>query len=144
MRKYKKPVLNVEQFTANEFIAACGDQNKVYKFTCDAGDGEYGGVYQETNRISGLQIGTNGDKQISRGETSFHACGETHEASTTSSFIQNCYYIPKSAYNHGFFGIGSSWDTSKAIDVVVWRGKDGNNTHCTTHLNMDTWETAKS
>lgn len=144
MRKYKKPVLNVEQFTANEFIAACGDQNKVYKFTCDAGGGESGGVYQETNGIPGLQIGKNGDRRISRGQTSFHACGETHEASTDSSFIKNCYYIPESAYKPGFFGIGSSWDTSKAIGVIVWRGKDGNNTHCTTNLDMNTWETAKS
>lgn len=145
MRKYKKPVLNVEQFTANEFIAACGDQNKVYKFTCDAGDGEYGGVYQETNRIPGLQIGRNGDKRISRGETSFYACGETHEASTTSSFIQNCYYIPKSAAtSYDFFDNPTSWDTSKAINVIVWRGRYGNNTHCTTNLNMDTWETSKS
>ena len=25
MKSYKKPVLNVERFTANEFVAACGD-----------------------------------------------------------------------------------------------------------------------
>lgn len=140
MRKYKKPVLNVEHFTANEFIAACHDQNTVYKFTCDAGNGIYGGVYQETNGQPGLQIGVrNGDRRISSRETSFHACGETHEASTTSDFIQNCYYIPASAYDKG-----KGWDTSKAIDVIVWRGDRGDNVHCTTNLDMNTWETAKS
>ena len=25
MKSYKKPVLNVERFTANEFVAACGE-----------------------------------------------------------------------------------------------------------------------
>lgn len=140
MKKYKKPVLNVEQFTANEFIAACGDENKVYKFTCDAGNGVYGGVYQETNGQPGLQIGgRNGDKRISRGESTYHACRETHEASTTSDFIQNCYYIPGSAKK--WFG---GWDTSQAINVIVWRGQYGDNVHCTTNLDIKTWETAKS
>lgn len=140
MRKYKKPVLNVEHFTANEFIAACHDQNTVYKFKCDAGNGVYGGVYQETNGQPGLQIGgRNGDRRITRGESTYHACGETHEASTTSDFIQNCYYIPGSAYDRR-----KGWDTSQAINVIVWRGQYGNNVHCTTNLNMDTWETSKS
>ena len=85
------------------------------------------------------QIGRGGDKRISRGEASYHACGETHEASVTDDFIQNCYYIPQSAYNWR-----RGWDTSKAIDVVVWRGPKGNNTHCTTNLDPKTWETAKS
>ena len=140
MKKYKKPVLNVEHFTANEFIAACHDKNTVYKFTCDAGNGVYGGVYQETNGQPGLQIGRrNGDRRISSRETSFHACGKTHEASTTSDFIQNCYYIPGSAKDRR-----GNWDTSQAINVIVWRGQYGNNVHCTTNLDMNTWETAKS
>ena len=29
-------------------------------------------------------------------------------------------------------------------DVIVWRGETGDNIHCTTNLNINTWETAKS
>lgn len=36
MKSYKKPVLNVERFTPNEFVAACGDTNNEYIFKCDA------------------------------------------------------------------------------------------------------------
>ncbi len=43
MRKYKKPVLNVEQFTANEFIAACGESGKTYKFVCNANSNSWFG-----------------------------------------------------------------------------------------------------
>ena len=35
-RSYRKPMMNVEKFVANEYVAACGDENKVYKFVCDA------------------------------------------------------------------------------------------------------------
>ncbi len=51
---------------------------------------------------------------------------------STDDFIQNCYYI-SIAYN---------WDddTAKAIDVVVWRGPKGDNTHCTTNLDMKEWD----
>ena len=48
-------------------------------------------------------------------------------------------YIPGSAYDRR-----KGWDTSQAINVIVWRGQYGNNVHCTTNLNMDTWETSKS
>lgn len=134
-RRYERPSAYIEEFTPNEYVAACGDSGTIYKFKCTAGGGEPGGVYKETNGQAGLQIGRGGDKRISRGEASYHACGETHEASVTDDFIQNCYYIPQSAYNWR-----RGWDTSKAIDVVVWRGPKGNNTHCTTNLDPKTWE----
>ena len=144
MRKeWMEPVIEVQEFVANEYVAACGDSGTIYKFTCTAGGGEPGGVYKETNGQAGLQIGRGGDDRISRGETSYHACGETHEASVTDDFIQNCYYIPKSARSINWLG-GTTWDTSKAINVVVWRGPKGDNTHCTTNLNMKEWATAKS
>lgn len=130
MRKYKKPVLNVEQFTANEFIAACGDKNTVYKFKCDADSNgwfsEGGSVYQETNGKDGLQVGLiNGDKKLG----SYHPCNETHEAKTTDEFVKG--YL---------FGFGNT----KAQEVIIWKGNDGNNIHCTTNLDMKTWETSKS
>lgn len=135
MRTYKKPILNVEHFVPNEFVAACGDSGTVYKFECNAG--ELGlkhtypyDVYQETNGQPGLQTGRGGDTYISN----FHACGATHEAESNNIFV-NGYIV----------------DTRKSqdnvTDVIIWREPLENHrysTHCTTNLDMDSWETAKS
>ena len=51
MKNYVKPMMESEVFAANEYIAACGESGVVYKFKCDAGDGVYGSVYEETNGI---------------------------------------------------------------------------------------------
>ena len=40
MRKeWMEPVIEVQEFVANEYVAACGDSGTVYKFTCDAPGG---------------------------------------------------------------------------------------------------------
>ena len=37
MRKeWMEPVIEVQEFVANEYVAACGDSGKVYKFECNA------------------------------------------------------------------------------------------------------------
>ncbi len=124
MREYVKPTMEGEVFAANEYIAACHDINKVYKFKCDAGGGESGYVYLETNGRPGLQTGLfRGDRFLS----GYHACGITHEAKTTDAFLDG-YYV----------------SDGQTIPVKVWRGPDGDNTHCTENLNMDSWETEKS
>lgn len=133
-KNYVRPTMVGERFAANEYVAACGDKGTVYKFKCDAGDGVHGGVWYETNGTSGLQAGwgvTNPDQQISTSMSSFHACDIEHEASTTASF-RNGYYLP------------SGKDTKDAVAVVIWRGPDNNNVHCTTNLDINSWETAKS
>lgn len=125
-KAYIKPVLESETFVPQSYVAACHDINKVYKFKCDAGDGWWGDVYLETNGTEGLQTGgRNPDQYLS----SYHACGTTHEAKTTDAFL-NGYYKPYISY--------------KTINVKVWRGPNGDNTHCTENINMDSWETEKS
>ena len=128
MKSYKKPVLNVERFTANEFVAACHDINKVYKFKCDAGGGRSGDVYLETNGRPGLQTGWGGDSYLS----GYYACGTTHEAKTTDDFLDG-YYVTSS-----WFG------GTKTTPVKVWRGPNNDNTHCTEQVDMKEWETDKS
>ena len=54
---WSAPEAIAEQFAANEYVAECGDENRVYKFTCDAGGGKRGSVYEETNNLPGLQTG---------------------------------------------------------------------------------------
>lgn len=122
-RVYESPRAYAEMFTPNEYVAACGDSGKTYKFTCNAGGGWSGSVYLETNNQPGFQKGS--DKYLS----GYHACGTTHEASSEDDFLKG-YYIPSLS--------------DKVTPVIVWRGSKGNNTHCTTELDMSKWETAKS
>ncbi len=132
-----QPRTVVQQFVANEYVSACGDSGTVYKFTCDAGGGASGDVYLETNGKEGLQTSgyweggwpwdgghwVYGDDYLS----GYHACGTTHEASSTDAF-RNGYYVRN----------------DNITPVIVWRGPHNDNTHCTTNLNMDNWETLKS
>lgn len=127
-RMYIKPVLESETFVPQNYIAACHDINKVYKFTCDAGGGKWGIVYLETNGDEGLQTGWGGDQYLS----TYHACGTTHEAKATDDFLDG-YYVT------------SSWlGGTKTTPVKVWRGPNNDNTHCTENLDIDSWETVKS
>ncbi|MEI3275871.1 MAG: hypothetical protein V8R97_12230 [Fusicatenibacter saccharivorans] len=41
MRKeWMEPVIEVQEFVANEYVAACGDSGMVYKFECNAPGGD--------------------------------------------------------------------------------------------------------
>ena len=59
----------------------------------------------------------------------YHACGTTHEADSDDAFLDG-YYVP--------------YGSDNVTKVIVWRGPYNNNVHCTTNLNQDSWETAKS
>lgn len=134
-RVWCRPQTVVQKFEANEYVAACGDSGTVYKFTCDAGGGKSGTVYLETNGRPGLQTGWGGDQYLS----GYYACGTQHEADSDDAFL-NGYYVTEEYV--GFWPFGHYETTT--TDVIVWRGPYNNNTHCTTNLDMDSWETAKS
>lgn len=126
---WKQPLTVVQKFMPNEYVAACGDSGTIYKFKCDAGGGESGTVYLETNGTPGLQTsGRNADRWLG----GYYACGTTHEADSDDEFL-NGYYVTWSLFGG-----------TQTTDVIVWRGPRGNNTHCTTNLDMNSWETAKS
>lgn len=139
-RVWTRPLTEVQKFEANEYVAACGESGVVYKFKCDAGDGVYGSVYEETNGIPGLQTGRWGDTELAGysdgwlGESGFYACNKTHEAESSNAFV-NGYYCAKG-------------DTKNPVSVIVWKEPRGgwwpDNIHCTTNLDQDSWETAKS
>ena len=111
---WKQPLTVVQKFMPNEYVAACGDSGVVYKFRCDAGDGVYGSDWF--------------------GESGYHACQATHEADSSDEFV-NGYYCAKG-------------NTKNPVQVVVWKEPRGgwwpDNIHCTTNLDQDSWETAKS
>ena len=126
-KRYERPSAYIEEFTPNEYVAACGDSGKVYKFRCDAGGGDSGKVWLETNGRPGLQ--EHSDKSITPFLRYYHACNITHEAKSTDEFLEGYY---------------KRYGSNKEQKVIVWRGPEGDNVHCTTNLNMGTWETAKS
>ena len=129
-RAYVRPTMVGERFVANEYVAACGDQNKVYKFKCNAQ--EWTGLTGSTVWLNGPdgQPETSDDIQL---QGSYGQCGAEHEAKTTDEFSRG--YLKKNFLGH---------PTGKRLDVIVWRGENGDNIHCTTNLDMKTWETAKS
>lgn len=130
---YESPRMMVQPFVPDEYVAACGDSGIVYNFKCDAGWTEYlfgmpfrvgGTVYVESNNQPGLQTGWGGD---TRRTSSYHPCDATHSANRDDEFLDGYLYNR----DHG------------TMDVVIWTDH-GTNTHCTTNLDQDSWETAKS
>ena len=131
MKSYKKPVLNVERFTPNEFIAGCGDSGVVYNFECNAGErrNSYNVYYDNGNPLAS----SNGNEEWYAQFTGYHPCGATHEAESNSGFYDGYMYLQDRRGNN----------SGSPIDVVIWTDR-GTNVHCTTNLDMDKWETAKS
>lgn len=129
-RAYVRPTMVGERFVANEYVAACGDSGTVYKFECNAGD-KWGGYSVYLNGDDGV-AGTDDDifwcggLNAVRGLRTYRKCGDTHEAADNNDFYK------------GYIKRGRSKD-----NVIVWTDK-GTNTHCTTNLDMSTWQTAKS
>lgn len=135
-RVWTCPLTEVQKFEANEYVAACGDHGTTYLFKCDAGGGVSGNVYVESNGVEGLQTrgewvgGWDGHwQEADRSLGGYHACGTAHEADSEDEFL-NGYYVPY-------------W-SDNVTQVIIWRGPYNNNVHCTTNLNQDSWETAKS
>ena len=128
-RVYVRPTMVGERFVANEYVAACGDKGTTYKFECNAGDQDLSdypyAVYVDSNNNGKY------DKK-DRYLNNYHACGKTHEAPAKDGFL------------NGFMIDTRSGHDSAPQSVIIWRGEDGKNVHCTTNLNMDKWETVKS
>ncbi|WP_346706870.1 hypothetical protein [Merdimonas faecis] len=132
---WRRPLTEVQKFEANEYVAACGDTNNEYIFKCDAMGGIFGTVYYDNgNGIFDPRvpvINPDGDRLMGSG---YHACGEEHITQTGDEFIDGWYITGGDGMS------GGEW----VRQVVIWRGVEGNNIHCTTNLDKNTWETAKS
>lgn len=131
-----QPQTVVQQFVANEYVAACGDSGTIYKFECNAGQENHDYSVYTLNRWGQKEYltygsGFFGKHTVDGYSTSYHPCGETHTAASDSGFLTG-YYI-------------DDMDTRKdeRIPVIVWTNRN-TNVHCTTNLNMDNWETLKS
>lgn len=133
MRNWERPMAVVDAFVANEFVSACGDENKVYLFECNAG--EKNGAYD---------VFTNDGKNLTPGRLHYyHPCKERHEAKVDSDFISG-YMVHNGgndelSYHIPFVGNREYTKTN----VIIWTD-NGTNVHCTTNLQMDSWQTEKS
>lgn len=127
-QKWVRPQAIVQEFVANEYVAACGDSGKVYKFKCDAPKGTLYYYPQSDGEINGIYTGSG--NAIKLGD--YHPCSATHEASSTNPFYD------------GFVDRNGNKKCDAGEGVIVWRGKYGRNGHATTNLDMNSWETAKS
>ena len=120
-KRWEEPKILVQQFMANEYVAACGEENKGYKFECNAGINNPGYHYR---------VYLDNGKELTSIWQQYGPCGATHDASTKDDFLS-----------------GHMDDTSTPgnddIKVIIWT-EGGTNVHCTTNLNMDSWVTAKS
>ena len=127
-KAYLKPSMESEAFVPNTYVAACGDSGATYTFVCDAGWTGLTGSTVYTNGADGIP---ETDDDVNLG--GYSKCGATHQASVYDDFIEG--YLRKNV-----LGVPAG----PRQDVIIWRGPDGNNVHCTTHVDMDKWETSKS
>lgn len=123
-QKWVRPQAIVQEFVANEYVAACGDSGKVYNFTCDAPKGTLYYYPNSDGKIDGVHDVNDKARELG----SYRPCEAKHEASSTNDFYDG--------YVKNFWG--------KRTNVIVWRGKYGRNGHATTNLDMNSWEIVKS
>lgn len=91
-KTWEEPKIMVQQFMPNEYVATCGDENRVYNFVCDAGGGTPGTVYEDSNHNGKWDLF--GDEALTGHILpTYHACGETHSAPTDDEFIEG-FYLP--------------------------------------------------
>lgn len=142
---WSSPKTAFEEFVPQVYCKNCSadDNTKyVYNFTCDAGaSGLFvtNTVYLETNGISGLQI--SGDSKDTRQSTSYGPCGATHTVEVMGKLTEESLnqIFPKGwVYKNGY-----SDHSDEAEEVRVWTA-NGTNTHCTTALDIDDFQLAKS
>lgn len=120
-----RPVTEVQQFEANEYVAACGDtEYGVYKFKCDSPRGT---VYYYDSDNNAQYVG------------GYKPCGDTHEAAKSEAF-------PK-----GFVDRNSNGKEDSGEAAIIWLeygwtwgGYGIVNWHATENLDRDSWEVTKS
>lgn len=122
-KRYERPSAYIEEFTPNEYVAACGVGGTEYNFECNAPKGTL--YYYEDGR---------GNGQAKRlGE--YHPCSAKHKTKSQDAFYD------------GFVDYNNNKIEDKGEEVIVWlqwRPFLGLNGHATKNLDMNTWEKLKS
>lgn len=133
-RVWAKPEMQEFAFAANQYVAACGDNGRSYWFECDAGGGKSGELW-DYNRQESFTDGRLHDELGNSRYDSYHACNDTHEASSQDEFVKGWFQTGR--------GSNSVW-----TEVYIWFENlhwwNQYDIHATTNLKIDEWETAKS
>ncbi len=130
MKQWTNPQITVEEYVANDYVAACGQSGKTYVFNCSIPAGTT--VYRESNGIEGLQRGLGSqDDEISTYQIIFNHNDKITVESSAVSSLQKGYTVQT---------LGSN-ETIK--DVLIWTDGRGNK-HVISNTNQSTWETGKS
>ena len=134
-----QPRTVVQQFVANEYVASsCGESGTTYLFECNAGQYRVPIIGTTISLPGTVYVDTNGNGQLDDGDEDltsgawlggYKACNKTHTAPASDEFVRG-FYKP---LDIGYF----------TQDVIIWT-EGGTNVHCTTNLNREDWETAKS
>lgn len=117
---WSRPLTKVQGFEANEYVAACGVNEKgEYLFTCDAAKGN---VYIK-NGSSYSRLG------------GYKPCGATHQTSSMGDFVD------------GFVDRNDNRKKDSGEEAVIWveytrnifGGKEASNWHATKNVDWKTW-----
>ncbi|KIR02092.1 hypothetical protein P261_00906 [Lachnospiraceae bacterium TWA4] len=133
---WEDPQIYVQEFVANEYVAACGDKGTHYKFSCNVGN--FKDLYQETNGIPGLQVGPNGDTRLLSGRSNmaYKGCRLSHDANMKDPFVD------------GYIVTQDGRGNLNSTEVKIWEERVGRRDildyHATTNVNMAAWEITKS
>lgn len=126
-RVWERPITIVQKFVPNEYASGCGDSGTMYYFECNAGDRNK----EYAIKDSGGRVATISGMYMDGKRYYYHPCGETHEADSDSGFLTG-YHLDDP----------DTW-RDENIAVIIWT-EYGRDVHCTTKLDMDSWETVKS
>ena len=117
---YVKPEMHVEEFLANQYVAACGKTpDGWYNFKCDAPAGSLY-YYRYGISYSATYLGN------------YHPCGATHKTKNKNNFYE------------GYIDYNKNGKEDDGEHVMVWRGDYGNNGHATVSLTMGEVDVVKS
>lgn len=119
-RRYERPSAYIEEFTPNEYVAACGVGGTEYNFECNAPEGT---LYYYKDGRGNSKARMLGD---------YSPCSAKHRANSKDGFYD------------GFVDYNGNYREDPGEEVIVWRGPWGMNGHATTKLDMNTWEKLKS
>lgn len=139
-RVYEKPMMSIENFAANEFIAACGDSGTNYLFDCNAPAGELYYFKESDGTLDGIY---NGDGKATK-KGNYQPCGKKHETANLGDFYEGFVdYNDNGKYDPN--GTKEWWgERTPAEAVIVWHDGSKRGWHATKNLDMNSWETAKS
>ena len=130
--EWTHPRTKEERFVPNEAIAACGDSGTVYLFNCNAGlaGGVTDDMGEPVHDHHPYRVFRENGQEFLPGN-GYGRCGVIHEAPTDGIFVRG--------YMDNMYTAAD-----EHIAVIIWGGWTGNEVHCTTDLDMSTWETTRS